>query len=400
MARTLELVAAAGVAAILTIVYLVFVGRTLGPSEYADFATALSIVHFFAVALSPVAPALARIVARRIARGQDEEATALRNAVVKRLAVACAAGTIILSAISPLVTRWLNFRSALPVIVASIAALLFALVSADRGVLQGRMRFRSYNFNIIIEAVLRTGGALLLLRLFPRTATTALVSYVLALVVAEAMMAAVSRPARTEATVDWAELRTLTVPIFLLMIAAAAMQNLDMLAVKRWMSQEDAGRYGAAVAVARAFAVVFVPIYVLAGPVLSTAHERNEPVVRPAVRLMFLYLGLCAPGIAVLMLWPERVIQLSFGPDFAGGSFAVALLGWVVILVHASLLLTQVLITLEDFRFLRIYAVALAAEVAGLLVFHDTIEQIVTVACVVQVLLVMAMSVLVVRVRS
>ena len=57
MRRTIELIAAAGTAALLTIAYLVYVARNIGPVEYADFSAALSVIYFFGVALSVIAVA-------------------------------------------------------------------------------------------------------------------------------------------------------------------------------------------------------------------------------------------------------------------------------------------------------------------------------------------------------
>jgi O-antigen/teichoic acid export membrane protein len=402
MRRTIELIVAAGTAALLTIAYLVYVARTIGPAEYADFSAALSVIYFFSVALSPVAPTLARIVARRMARGEEAAVASLRRELMGRMATACALAAVAGVVAAPFVARWLKFRSPAPLIAAFGAGLLFAVLSADRGVLQGLMRFSSYNANVLLEAAVRAGGAVVVMRASGDSAAAALISYVLALLIAE-MIIAFSLHRRWRAIravpVDWAEVHALAGPMLLLMVAAAAFQNLDMLAVKRWLPAEDAGRYGAAVAIARSFAVVFVPLYVLSGPLLSTARERNEPIVAPAVRLSLLYVALCVPALAVLLFWPDPVIRLLFGADFTGLSSAVVVLGGITILIHTTLLLTQVLITVEEFGFLAIYAAAVIAEVIGLVLFHESVSDVLMVAWVTQVGLLVAISYAIIRRR-
>ena len=388
MKRTFELIAAAGIAALLTIGYLVYAGRVLGPAEYADFSAALSVIYFFGVALSPIAPTLARIAARRAARREEGAVATLRNAVVRRVVVACGIVVLIAIAAAPAIARWLHFRTAAPLIAAFIAGLLFAIVSADRGVLQGLMLFRSYNANVILEAAIRAGGAIFVLRAMSSSAATALASYVAGLAVAEVVISfSLRRRWRglEPAPIDWGEIRSLAGPLLLLMIAAAAFQNLDMLAVKRWIPAEDAGRYGAAMTVARSFAVVFVPLYVLSGPLLSTARERGERVVLPAVRLALLYVAICLPALLALALWPETLIGWLFGAGFTGLGSAVVVLSGIVILIHTSLLLVQVSITFDDFRFLAVYAIGVIAEVVGLALFHTRVTEILMVAWVTQV---------------
>ena len=190
MRRTFELVAAAGIAALLTIGYLVYAGRILGPAEYADFSAALSVIYFFAAALSPIAPTLARIAARRAARGEEATIASLRRAVVGRLILGCGVIVLIASAAAPALARWLNFRTAAPLIAAFVAGLLFAILSAERGVLQGLMLFRSYNANVILEALIRAAGAVFVLRAASPSAAAALISYVAGLAIAEVVIAA------------------------------------------------------------------------------------------------------------------------------------------------------------------------------------------------------------------
>ena len=395
MRRTFELVAAAGIAALLTIGYLVYAGRILGPAEYADFSAALSVIYFFAAALSPIAPTLARIAARRAARGEEATIASLRRAVVGRLILGCGVIVLIASAAAPALARWLNFRTAAPLIAAFVAGLLFAILSAERGVLQGLMLFRSYNANVILEALIRAAGAVFVLRAASPSAAAALISYVAGLAIAEVVIAGTFRRRWREggsARTDWNEVRSLAGPLFLLMVAAAAFQNLDMLAVKRWLPADDAGRYGAAMTIARSFGVIFVPLYVLAGPLLSTARERGERVIRPAVRLALLYVAICLPALLALALWPETLIGWLFGPGFTGLGYAVVVLSGIMVLIHTSLLLVQISITFEDFRFLAIYLMAVTLEVAGLALFHNKVSEILMVVWVTQVLVLFAVS--------
>jgi O-antigen/teichoic acid export membrane protein len=368
----------AGITALLTIGYLIYVGRILGPAEYAEFSTALSFIYFFAIVFSPLTPAIARVVARRSTRGDEASVPAMRRGVMRPLAGALAGAALILAWPVVGVSRFLNFSSSVPLMLAFATALIFTIVSADRGFLQGLFRFEAYNGSLLVESIVRIVVGIAVLRLVSRSAGGALVGYVAAVIIAEAVNAVVLRGggASENEAVDWRELRQLALPMMMLMIAAAACQNLDMLAVKRWFPPAFAGQYGAASALAKMFGVVFTPLYVLAGPVLTRHHERGEGIVGPAVRLAGVFAGFSSLGLFFLLYKGEEIMESLFGAAYMDAAWLAAHLGAISILLHIALLLAQVFITMHDFRFLKLFAAAAIVQVIGLVLFHSSIQEV------------------------
>ena len=377
--RVGELVIAAGVTAVLTIGYIVYTGRVLGPVEYADFSAGLSVIYLFSVALSPVTPTVARLVTRSAARNDIPAVAALRREALNHLVVTVSIIGVILAVFSGPIARALHFRTTATLLLAFAAALLFALLSVDRGVLHGLMRFRTHNANTVLEAVIRAGGAVLLLHVTKNSAV-ALASYVVALLVAES---AIAIPFAREwrgiprAPVDWQEVSRLTKPMIVLMLAIAVFQNSDVLAVKRFFSAADAGVYGAASAIARAFGVIFVPLYVLAGPLLTGAHDAGRPIRGLTLQLCGVFLALSIIPLLLFVVWPERIMTLLYGPAFAGAGPLVARLGGVAIITYTALMLAQALITVADFRFLPAFAIGALTQILMLALNHGNYNDVI-----------------------
>jgi len=377
--RVGELVIAAGVTAVLTIGYIVYTGRVLGPVEYADFSAGLSVIYLFSVALSPVTPTVARLVTRSAARNDIPAVAALRREVLKHLVVTVAIIGVILAVLSGPIARALHFRTTSTLLLAFAAALLFALLSVDRGVIHGLMRFRTHNVNTVLEAVIRAGGAVLLLHV-TRNSAVALASYVVALLVAES---AIAIPFAREwrgiprASVDWQEVFRLTKPMIVLMLAIAVFQNSDVLAVKRFFPAADAGVYGAASAVARAFGVIFVPLYVLAGPLLTGAHDAGRPIRGLTLQLCGVFLALSITPLLLFVVWPERIMTLLYGPAYAAAGPLVARLGGVAIITYTALMLAQALITVADFRFLPAFAIGALTQILTLALNHGSYNDVI-----------------------
>lgn len=373
------LILSAGVSAVLTIGYIIYAGRALGPAEYADFSAGLSVIYLFSLAMSPVTPTIARLVTRYAARGDIAAVASLRGESLKRMMTyGVVAGLLLIAAAFPL-SAALNFRTVWPLVLALLAALLFALLSVDRGVLHGLMRFRTHNVNTLLEAGVRAAGAIVLLQ-WARNATAALLSYAVALLLAEIVIAARFASEWRHVpriNVDWSEMKRLTVPMTILMLSIAVFQNGDVLAVKRWFAAGEAGVYGAASAVARAFGVIFVPLYVLAGPLLTSSYEAGRPIRGQTLQLCAVFVGLSAIPLALFVIWPDRIMTALYGVPYAGAGPLVARLGGVAIITYTALMLAQALITVGDFRFLSVYAAGAAIQIAVLAVMHHNVNDVI-----------------------
>ena len=392
----------AGLSAVLSMGYIVLTGRLVGPAEYSDFSAGLSLIYFFAVTTSPLTPTVGRMIARLNARAEGNRIPILRNALIRKAIAYCglAAGTGL--AISPLIARWLHFRSAAPVALALVASLLCAIVSIDRGLLHGLLRIRTYNINIFTEAFVRCFGALALLQWVSASASASLSTYVAGFAAAE-LLIVLQLPRDknpTDSSVDWTEFKRLAVPMAMLMLCVAILQNTDMLAVKRWMPAGEAGLYGAASALARGFGVVFVPLYVFSGPILTQAHEDRRGVTAEALRLCAWFVATCALPFLGLLLWARPIVTVLYGAAFTAAAALIVPLAGAAVITYVALLAVQVFITLGDFRFLAVYAGAAVLQVALLAVFHQSIEAILAVLYVCQGGVLLAISVMLYRVRG
>lgn len=372
-----EVVVSAGVAAVLTMGYIVLVGRIVGPEEYADFAAALSVIYFIGVALSPVGPAVSRLCARFTARGDHHAVAALRRQAIIRMAATAGLVGIAGAAASPFLARALEFRSFVPLALVFAVVLVFAVLNVDRGVVQGLLEFRVHNVNIVLEALVRWTFAIMVL-LGWRSAGAGIASYLVAMLAAEAMLAVRFRRDRTttRATVDWNEVRRVTMPLAVLMIAIATMQNVDMLVVKRYFAPAESGAYGAASALARAIGIVFVPLYVMLTPILTALRESGRPVHGATLRFGVLFLALSVVPLILFALWPELIVTTLYGQEFRPAAPLLAPLAGVAIVLYVSLMLSQALITLEKNRFLIAYSVLTVVQIAALVMFHHTFGEV------------------------
>jgi O-antigen/teichoic acid export membrane protein len=399
LASSLELVAGTGVTAIFTFAYILAAGRILGPADYADFSAAMSMFYFIAVALSPLTPTTSRIAALYVARGQSERIapleTALRRHILRAFGFAAIPAAI---AIVPLAHAF-HFASPATLALSLGAAVVFTLVSIRRGVLQGIGRLREQMLNALGEAAVRLLLSVVFL-LWWRTPTAALAAYLIAVLLAEWWMRRRFAGAAQDESIDWSGVRQLAMPMLIAMIGVATFQNADVLAVKRWFGSIDAGQYGAASTLARSISVLFVPVYQIAGPLLTHAHERGERLTRPTLRLCLFFLALAAIPAAIFAFAGQRLMLILYGSTFAGAGPLLVRLSCVAILTYLALLLAQALITAADPRFVFLYIGFAIAQIVAIFVSRHSIPAIIGALYVVQGALVIAMFLAMMTMRT
>jgi O-antigen/teichoic acid export membrane protein len=377
-----ELVAGAGVSAVLAFAYIAYTARRLGPEANADFSSALSFIFVSTMALSMIAPAVSRVAARLVARGDVDRVDALRSFVRRRFRRWSAAAIVVSCAATIPLARLFHFRSVWTPMLAFLCAITFALASIERGFLQGLGRFRTQNLNTVFEAALRLALALVLLRLMQRP-ESALAAYLLSMSVATALL--LRRGRGVAGTGDeWREIVRLASPLLLLLLASAVYQNADMLAVKRWLPAAVAGQYGAASAMTRAFGVLFVPLYIISGPMLVALHEEGRSIVGATLRLCAYFLALCAVPLALLTWYGRELTTLLYGAVYAEAGLIAAKLGGVLVIGYLTLLIAQARVTVGAFGVARIYGIFGVLQIALLVLMHDSVGSIITALIIVQ----------------
>ncbi|HEX3069202.1 MAG TPA: lipopolysaccharide biosynthesis protein [Thermoanaerobaculia bacterium] len=393
-----ELVVAAGVSALLVFAYIAYTARRLGPEANADFSSALSFIFVSTTALSTIAPAVSRVAARLVARGDLARAGALRSFVRSRFRRWTAVAIVVSCAAATPLARLFHFRTFWTPMLALLCAITFSLASIERGFLQGLGQFRTQNLNTVLEGALRLALAVVLLG-FMQRAELALVAYLISMSVATALML---HGGQGEAGTgdDWREVVRLASPLLLLLLASAVFQNADMLAVKHWLPAGVAGQYGAASAITRAFGVLFVPLYILSGPMLVALHEEGRSIARPTLRLCGYFLALCTVPLALLTWRGRELTTFLYGPDYAEAGSIAAALSSVLVISCLTLLIAQARVTVGAFGVARIYAGFAVLQLALIAFMHDSVSSIITALIAVQgVLLLVVLAALFLPVR-
>jgi glycosyltransferase involved in cell wall biosynthesis/O-antigen/teichoic acid export membrane protein len=281
---------------------------------------------------------------------------------------------------------------------------LWLLLCVQRGALQGLQRYRAVGFSIVGEAAARLGLGLALYGVglgvtgafLGTTASVAAISIALLPPLRSALaehapvgVAAVEPRFRSLLRRAW-------VPL-LAFALIAALQNIDVVFVKREASDAAAGSYAAASVAAKAviWVAIGLGLYLLPEAVRRTrAGLDARPVL---ARTLVLIAGVALPMILVYSVAGHEVLAAVFGEDLTAAADALPLLALAMSLLAWAYLSVQYLLALGRANFVILLAIAPPVELALLVLVGAQLTDVASVLAALQLVLAPTVFALVLR---
>jgi O-antigen/teichoic acid export membrane protein len=394
--HTILLVVATGCSAVLGMVYMSIAGRRLGPAESADFYGALFFSFVLLTIFSPLGAVVSHFTAVYRARGEPARASALAQWISSRLLwIGVTLVVPLWLTAAPLATV-LRLGSQVTLLAAYLIAGSFVWLTLSRSVLRGAQCFGPYAWNLLTESVLRLSFGVLLLQL-TASASQALWAYVGSSVVA--MVACQLSSVRILGAPEQlgfprtnvAEIFRYAAPMFVVGMADAGYQNIDILIVKGQFPAHDAGLYGAMASITRILGVLVTPFIVLLLPLISEQHERRLPGGRALLRMCVAFGVIALAPLAAFALWPERIVRAFVGDDFIGAAPLLLPHGASLVVGYMAMLFAQAFAATRRFAFLKLYVAGFLLELLALAFWHATPLQVAMVTLLIKALLLMGL---------
>jgi O-antigen/teichoic acid export membrane protein len=305
----------------------VVLARGLGPVDFGIYGVVISVLAWFERFLNVgIAGGTAILVPRLAAQRETIEKTTRSMLLLWSLPLFA-----LLWATAPALAAYFKIPSGAGLFrVASFHVPAMALYFAYEGIVTGRRRFDAMSAIQMVQSTAKMGGVLLLLAV-GLSLRGVLVAHVLATAVT-AVLAAMAFPLG-RARASRATMRTilaLGLPMAAYSMALVALLNLSLWQLRASPSVDGAvvGLYVTSLNLTRILMVVPSTISVVLPPSLSWAVAASRPqlatkYIQEAGRFALM---VTVPVVVLLGIDAEAVMQLLYGPQYAGGGRILALL--------------------------------------------------------------------------
>jgi O-antigen/teichoic acid export membrane protein len=349
-------------------VFTIVFARILGASDYGSLAVLVSAWIILMVPGSALQVAVARDVAGVAASGSGDAGAGMMR-WLERLALATVLVAAVAIPLRELIATILNVEEDWAAAAVPVSGMLWALLSVERGALQGFGRYRVVALSVIGEAASRLLFALALVGVgldvtgafFGTALSVAAVGLALSVPLRRLLPRADHPGARVSRLRDLlAEARVPAAGLTLLF----ALQELHVIVVKHQASSEAAGAYAVAAVAAKSIIWVAVGLGLYLVPEAARRAEAGADAQPILLRTLGLVALFAAPALLIFAAAAEPLLSAAFGEDLTDGASALPWLGLAMAFLACTYLSVQYLLALRRERFIPVLALGAALEVA------------------------------------
>jgi len=339
-AGALWLLAATTVANVLGFGYQLVMARLLTAEQYAILIALFGVLILEAISSQVIQSATARLAAQYRARGEEAALHQFVRRWSVRVAIAMASLALVVVGLAGPISGGLALPPA-SVTLLGVSLFFAGTVTFALGLLQGLARFGWMGSVLIVQAGSRLvlGVALVLLGLgvngaFAGAAAAIAVSLLVAAVPLTPLLRA-ARRATTIVELGAAETRFFALAAVVL-LAYAALTNIDAVLAPAILTPADAGTYAGGVTLGKI--VLFAPIAIgfLLLERTARAHARGEPTERPLFLALGFVLATSGPVALAYIVAPAFFVGLVVGSQYPA-TVAVAPIYGIAALANARL---------------------------------------------------------------
>ena len=378
LSGSLVLLAASVLVGAMNLLYNLVVARMLGPEGFSN-ATA---IYTLLTLMSAITLSFQLVCAKMVASHDLlEEKAAAYSSLLGRSWQLGLLITLLLILARGQITAYLNLPSPNLILVLGIGTAFYIPLGVRRGAIQGLYSFGSFGVNLILEGLVRLGGAWILIRA-GMGVQGAVIAGVAGVTVAYffALPGLKSGPEKANVLASFREGMQATV----FFVGQVVINNFDIILAKHFFPAEEAGLYAAVALVGRVVNMCTWSVVNAMFP-MSAGTKAKE---REGGSLLLISVGMVVVILAVLVLGLQMVPRFlwvsAFGPQFQISTYGSIPSLLILYAVSSGIYsLSAVIIAYEMSRKIANTSwVQLAfggALVFGIYLFHDSLRQMILV---------------------
>jgi O-antigen/teichoic acid export membrane protein len=346
------------------LVFTVVFARLLGASGYGSLAALVSSFIILMVPGSALQIATARSVSEALADGDPSAGGGVRD-WLRRLGLATALVAVLVIPLRELLGAVINVDEVWAAAAVPVTAMLWMLISVERGALQAYQRYKVIGVSLVGEALARLTFSVVLV-VGGLDVTGAFLGSGLAIVAVGLLLWIPLSSHLPERGADAPPLRALLagsgVPVTALTLLFA-LQEVHIIVVKHQVKGDAAGSYAVAAVAGKAIIWLAIGLGMFLLPE-ATRRARTGVDARPVLLRTLALIGVASvPMVLIYAVAGHQLLGAVFGEDLTAASDALPWLGAAMTLLACSYLSVQYLLALGRASFVIVLAAAALIEV-------------------------------------
>lgn len=361
-------------------IYNLIMARMLGPAEFSLFASLISIFLILSSLISTIQTVTTKYVSNYFAEKDYKSISNFFFSSFKKIALICLIFFILFILSSKQIALFLNTVSPIPVIILGSMVIISMFVSISRGTLQGIQNFFHLSLNLIIDAILRLVIGILLVYLgFKNSGAigSSSISGFLAILISVIPLSFIFKNRNNKQDINFFEIYKYSIPVLISLICFTLLISFDIVLVKHFFSELNAGQYSAAATMGKI--VIFIPgaIGLVMFPKVAEYHKKNLNSINILKKSLFITLILCS-GLAICyFLFPNFLIRVMFGKVYENSAYLIKFFGIAMTFFALNNILILYNLSIEKFKFLFPTIFFTILQIVLIYLFHGSLIQVI-----------------------
>ncbi|MFA5961785.1 MAG: oligosaccharide flippase family protein [Parcubacteria group bacterium] len=376
---------------VLNYIFHLVVGRMVSVAVYGETESLISLMMIISVPAATLVMVMTKYAAQCKAQNDKKRSYELLRYFNKKVVQYGVPIFLVTILLTPLISRFLNIESTLPLIIVWTSMLLSLFSAGASGMLSGWQKFKESSWAAIAGGALKLFSALIFIAIGLKINglmfsffLSAVATYVIALICLKFIFVAGKNDEHEISELNLGAMKTTVMTFFLGNLAINALGNLDMVLAKHNLDDISAGQYGALTIVSK---IIFFATGVIASVLFSMSAEHNhkngntKKLFLQAFTLMTI---VSVISIAVYFMAPKLILSLLFGAKYNAVS---AYLGWFAIMVVLFSLVNltlQYLLSLQRVKVVYGMLFVAVSAASAMLFFGHTISAILAIGIIAQ----------------
>lgn len=368
--------------AFFTFLFHFYMGRRLGPEGYGVLGAVLALIYLFTIPLTTIQTSIAKFVSNFKSEKRYREINYLHKASIKKLFIFGLISAIIFILLSNFIADYLHI-SKNSLLILSLYIVFSLLLYINRGILQGLQKFKKLSLNLISEGFVKLvlGIIFILIGLRVNGAVGAIVAaLIFAFFISIYQIKDIFKEGIKK--FDTSKIYRYTIPVLITLISLTAFYSLDIILVKHFFTDKEAGYYSAISLLGKIIFFGSMPISQVMFPKSSALYNKKKSSKSLMYKSILMISIFSLPVILLYFLFPNLIINLVYGSSYLDASSLLGWFGIVMFLFSMIYLIAFYSLSLHKKNFLYILLLFNVLQIVLIYLFHETLAQVVSILTV------------------
>jgi len=370
-------------------IYQIYVGRALGPEAYGVFGALFAIFYLIAVFTGALQAGVGLFISQFMAEGENDQVNSFLRQLLLKSAILGISGFLLFTLISPWIAEFLNIDSIWEIVIIGTVFIFTFLLPVTTGAFQGLQRFKALAATSIISVLCKLGFAVALILIgfgIYGALGAVTISSVGVTIFSLYILRDRLKKGKNGVSHNFSELYRYSAPTLLIVFCLNVPSNLDVILVKHFLSNYDAGLYVSASVLGKIVLFVSGAIVIVMFPKVAEMRLHGEDP-RPLLNRSLVMTGVLSGSVAAGLILFPGIVGVLFGKAYLDAQMIIVLYAIMMFAFALTSVIAQYCLAIRNLRYGILLLAVTLLEIILVWIFHDSVMEIAGILMIVNIIL-------------